>query len=72
VVNIHVDVGDIIQAIEWDTVPMDDEGWLHVSPESELGAAVRELLGNSFYTGDGDSSGPGDGTAVIGDGSSGG
>ena len=70
-VSIHVDVGDVIQAIDWDTVPVDEEGWLHVSPESDLGGQIRELLGNSFETGDGDSSGPGDGTAVIGDGSGG-
>jgi hypothetical protein len=68
VVSIHVDVGDVIQAIEWDEVPVDEEGWLHVSPESAQGAAIREVLANSFDTGDDDNSGPGDGS---GDGSGG-
>jgi hypothetical protein len=63
VVSVHVDVGDVIQAIDWNAVPVDEEGWLHVSPESEQGAQVRERLGDSFDADDGDNSGPG----VVGD-----
>ena len=61
VVSIHVNVGDVIQAIEWDAVPVDDEGWLHVGPESPEGAAVRAALAESLGD-EGDSSGPGDGS----------
>jgi hypothetical protein len=61
VVSIHVDIGDVIQSIEWDEVPVDEEGTLRVSPESALGAEVRERLADSFDDED-DNSGPGDGT----------
>lgn len=59
VVIIHVDVGDVIQAIDWDAVPVDEDGWLHVGPESPQSAAVRERLANSLDDDDGDNSGPG-------------
>jgi hypothetical protein len=61
VVTIHVDLGDVIQAVEWDEVPADEEGWLHVRAESPQAATVRERLADSFDDQDDDNSGPGDG-----------
>lgn len=58
-IRITVDLGDVIEAVEWDRVPEGDDGWRRVSPESEDMATVRERLQDGFDDEGGDSSGPG-------------
>jgi hypothetical protein len=48
VVNIQVDLADVVKAVDWDAVPADEDGLLHVGPESDQGATVRERLADSF------------------------
>jgi len=58
-VTITVELGDVIEAVEWDQIPEGDDGVLRVSPESAYMQTVREQLQDSFDDDDGDSSGPG-------------
>lgn len=60
-ITIEVDLGDVIRAVEWDEVPVDEQGSLHVRAESPQAEAVRERLADAFGDEDDGNSGPGDG-----------
>lgn len=57
-VPISVELGDVIEAVDWEQVPAGEDGVLHVSPSSENMAQVRERLRDGFEDEEGDSSGP--------------
>jgi hypothetical protein len=58
-VTITVELGDVIEAVDWDQVPEGDDGVRRVSPESEDMQQVRERLQDGFDDDDdgGDGSG---------------
>lgn len=60
-VTITVDLGDVVEAVDWDSVPAGDDGVRRLSAESEAMVEVRQRLQDAFDDDDGDSSGPGDG-----------
>lgn len=58
-VTITVELGEVIEGIDWQQVPEGDDGVLLLSAESPYIDGVRERLEESFDDEDGDSSGPG-------------